>query len=205
MKLLLCILFVLPFKGFSQFMEEVLYKEVYESKIPGINNQDFQRYTGDSRRLYIGNGSYKNENNSLSVSRWIYRGGENKLYFIRNNSDTIVWCDASLRKFEKTSFTPIEKTNEVILGHKYRKVTLRSESSTVTYYFSDAYSLDPRDYGQHFFESWNLYTSLAKAVPLKIVLESKDVKLTSVAIRIEPRSLDSSVFTVPTGVLKKMK
>lgn len=204
MKVLLCLLFVLPLKGFSQFTGEVFYKEVYESKIPGINNQDFQRYTGDSRRLYIGNGSYKNENNSLSISRWIYRGSENKLYFFRNNSDTIVWCDASLRKFEKTSFTPIEKTDEVILGHKCKKVTLRSESSTVTYYFSDAYPLDPRGYAQHFFESWNLYTSLAKAVPLKIILENKDMKLTSTAVRIESKSIDWSVFEVPKGILKEM-
>ncbi len=131
-------------------------------------------------------------------------GDENRIYFFKNNPDRIVWCDASLRKFEKTSFTAVERTDEVILGHKCKKVTLRSESSTVTYYFSDAYPLDPRGFAQHFFDSWNLYTSLAKAVPLKVVLEVRGMKLTSTAIRMESKPIDRSVFEVPKGILKEM-
>jgi len=197
-------LILLTLNAFSQFTGEVVYREAYEIKIPGISSADFQKHAGDTRHLYIQNGFYKNENNSPSFNQWIYRGDENRIYFIEKNSDTIKWYDASVRKYEKTSFTQVEKTDEVILGKKCKKLTLKSNVSTVTYYFSNDYPLDSKVYARHFFESWNLYTSLAEAIPLKVVLETKEMKATSTAIRIEPKIIPKSVFEVPKRVLKKL-
>jgi hypothetical protein len=188
----------------AQFSGRVLYEESYNSKTAEISVSDLEKFIGTKRELYIKGPFYKHVHNGVFKSVMLYRGDENKLYRFNEGADTILWMDASRDTLSKISATKIESSKEVILGLKCKKIEVKTPLGTTTYYFNDAYGINPQDFENHRIEYWDFYTSVARAIPLKIVFEGKEISLVSTAIKIDSMKFDSKTFDVPLGYLKKL-
>jgi hypothetical protein len=112
--------------------------------------------------------------------------------------------DASLDTLSQIGGAKVEDSNEIVLGLRCKRITIKSQLGTTTYYFNEMYSINPADFISHRLEYWNFYTAKTKSVPLKIVFENKDVKMISTAVNVERMNLEDSVFKVPPGFLKKL-
>jgi len=188
----------------AQFTGKVIYQDSYQSKNPAISSSDFERFVGTKREWFIQDSFYKSLRNGKFKSTMLYRGDENRLYKFNAGADTILWMDASRDTLTNSSEVKVESSNEIILGLKCKKIKIVTQLGITTYYFSDAYRMNPRNFMNHHLESWDFYTSMAKAIPLKIVFESKEMNFVSTAIKVEPMRLSKSIFDVPQGYLKKV-
>lgn len=68
------------------------------------------------------------------------------------------------------------------------------------YYFSSKLPIDEKLYTKHALGNWYAFTSKAKAVPLKIIVDSPQFSMESVATEVKPGKLDKNLFTLPAGV-----
>lgn len=187
---------------YAQFSGKITYKDSYESKIPHVSSEAFEQFIGAKRELYLQGLFYKNVHYGEVTSILLYRGNVNRLYMYNISADTIFVIDARNDSLSTVSQYLLEDSDEVILGMKCKKLTITSELGTSIYFFNTRYPINPNDFKNHKFNFWNFYTSVAKAIPLKIIFESKDINFTSTAIEIEQKKLPNGVFAVPNGYLK---
>jgi hypothetical protein len=187
----------------AQFSGKVTYQDSYQSKNPNISSSDFEKFMGTKREFYLHGAFYKDVHHGELESVMLYRGDANKLYNYNVGADTIFWMDASGDTLSKVFEIKIEDSNEIVLGQKCKKLTIKSELGTSIYFFSDRLLINPADFKNHHLNFWNLYTSKCKSIPLKIVYEGEEIILTSTAIKIDQMKLEDDVFKIPSGYLKK--
>ncbi len=192
-----------PVNTKAQFSGRITYEDSYRSKTPRISGSDFEKFAGTKREFYIQGPFYKTVHNGELKSVMLYRGDENKIYRYNEVPDTIIWMDASRDTLSRISEPTVENSSEVILGLKCKKITVKSKLGTTTYFFSNTYSINPNDFKNHHLEYWDFYTSTAKSVPLKIIFEGEEIGFTSTAVKVESMKLETSVFKIPPGYLKK--
>jgi len=188
----------------GQFSGKVIYHDSYKSKNPAISSSDFEKFVGTERVLFMQDSFYKNVHTGEFKSIMLYRGDENKLYRFNEGADTIFWMDALRDTLTKVSESKVERSDEIILGLKCKRIKIVTQLGITTYYFSDSYRIDPRNFKNHHLESWDFYASRARAIPLKIVFESEEMDFVSTAIKVEPIRLNKNIFDVPPGYLKKL-
>lgn len=199
----LCLYFIIS-TAYGQFAGIVTYKDVYISKNPDISGTAFEKFIGTKRELHIQGAFYKTVHYGESKSIIIYRGDENKAYRFKEGADTIFLIDASLDTLSKIGNPKVEESDEVILGLKCKRLIIKSQLGTTTYYFNERYLISPSDFKNHRLESWDFYTAMAKSVPLKIVFDGEEIGFTSTAIKVEPEKLSDETFRIAKGYLKKL-
>jgi hypothetical protein len=204
MRILLAFLIIAQIKVHAQFSGKVTYQEAYRSKTPSIPVAAFEKFVGTKREFYTQGAFYKSVHSGELKSVIMYRGDVNKAYRFNEGADTIFWLDASRDTLSRVSNPKVEDSNEIILGLKCKKITIKSQVGTTTYYFNSTYSIDPADFKNHHVEYWDFYTATTKSVPLKIIFEGTEMGFTSTAVKIEPMKLTDDIFKVPPGYLKKL-
>jgi hypothetical protein len=187
----------------AQFSGKITYQDSYQSKNPNISNSDFEKFMGTKREFYLQGAFYKDVHHGEVESVMLYRGDLNKLYTYNAGADTIFWMDALKDTLSTVLEIKMEDSNEIILGLKCKKLTVKSQLGTSIYFFSDRYLINPVDFKNHHLNFWNLYTSKCRSVPLKIVYEGQEIILTSTAIKVDQMKLEDDVFKIPSGYLKK--
>jgi hypothetical protein len=158
---------------------------------------------GSKREFYLQGTFYKDVHYGELESVMLYRGDANKIYTYNVGADTIFWMDASKDTLSKVLDFKVEDSNEVILGMKCKKLTVKSQLGTSIYFFNDHYSIDPADFKNHHLNFWNFYTSMCKSIPLKIIYEGEEMIYTSTAVKVDQAKLEPDMFKIPSGYLKK--
>lgn len=200
---LLYFLFTFSLSAQAQFFGKVTYQDNYKSKNPNISSSDFEKFTGSKREFYLQGAFYKDVHYGELESVMLYRGDSNRIYSYNVGADTIFWMNALDDTLSKVLDFKIEDSDEVVLGLKCKKLTIKSQLGTSIYFFSDHYLINPADFKNHRLNFWNFYTSKCKSVPLKIIYEGEEITLTSIAIKVDQVKLKADVFKTPFGYLKK--
>ena len=201
MKIRFAILFFLGIvvTGFTQDFEgKVTYSNVYKSKNTAIPDEQFNMMLGNSQEFYFKGGNYKNVPNGQVLQWQIYLSKDNKLYTKMSMSQSVYWDDGSDYPDEVLK-AEVKKNAMEILGYSCDELTLTCKSGIQKYWYNESLKIDPKYFEKHKFQNWNEFVSRAKAVPLKISVDTKEFSVESIATQITKSSLDDKIFELPTG------
>jgi hypothetical protein len=183
----------------QNFEGEIIYSNVYQSKIAGLSDEKFTTLMGTEQDYFIKGANYKSVMNGTLAQWQLYVPGENKLYTKMSNSDSAFWDDAAINPDSVISFS-LNKAAIKILGHTCDELILNCKSGTQKYYFNTALGIDPAKYVKHKYGNWYDYVLNSKSVPLKMEIDNAQFVMVSVAVEIKPSTLDNSIFQLPPGI-----
>jgi len=181
------------------FEGEIIYQNVYHSKIAGLSDEKFTNLMGTEQDYFIKGSSYKSVNNGTLAQWQLYVPGENKLYTKMSNSDSAFWDDAAVNPDSVISFN-LNKAVTKILGYTCDELILNCKSGTQKFYFNTKLGIDPAKYLQHKYGNWYDYVLNSKSVPLKMEIDNAQFVMTSVAVEIKPSKLNNNIFQLPAGI-----
>ena len=141
---------------------------------------------------------YKSVMNGKLVEWQMYVSKDNKLYNKMGSSATVYWNDAAVNE-DEVSKVELHKEVVTILGYKCDELVLTCKSGVQKYYFNSKLGIDSRLFVNHKFGNWYAYLQKANAVPLKIVIDSPQFSMESVATEIKPGKLDDKLFVLAPG------
>ena len=183
----------------QNFEGEIVYQNVYQSKIAGLSDEKFTTLMGTEQDYFIKGANYKSVMNGTLAQWQLYVPGENKLYTKMSNSDSAFWDDAAINPDSVISFS-LNKAAVKILGYTCDELILNCKSGTQKYYFNTALGIDPAKYMKHKYGNWYDYVLNSKSVPLKMEIDNAQFVMVSVAVEIKPSTLDNSIFQLPPGI-----
>ncbi|RAJ00503.1 uncharacterized protein DUF4412 [Chitinophaga skermanii] len=185
----------------AQYFEgKIAYVSKYTSKVDGVTDAQFGTLYGTLQQFYIKDGNYKYSYNGISRRMQLYRGQENRLYFLTSKPDTLFYVDASRMTdtIEQVTRIPGAAT---ILGYNCDALTFRTRHGATTYYYSAQLKLDASKFAGHTSNNWAAYCEQSGAVPLKIVQEVNDYKVETTATQVMPLSLQETFFQIPARTM----
>ena len=183
----------------QNFEGEIVYQNVYQSKIAGLSDEKFTTLMGTEQDYFIKGANYKSVMNGTLAQWQLYVPGENKLYTKMSNSDSAFWDDAAINPDSVISFS-LNKAAVKILGYTCDELILNCKGGTQKYYFNTALGIDPAKYMKHKYGNWYDYVLNSKSVPLKMEIDNAQFVMVSVAVEIKPSTLDNSIFQLPPGI-----
>lgn len=198
MKHLLTILMtVISVTVFGQTFEgKITYQNSYTSKLPNVQDQQFNSMMGSTQEYIIKGGDYKSISNGTLVQWQLYINKDNKLYNKMSNSETIFWNDG-LTNPDSIISVEINKEVTEIFGYKCDEVILTCKSGVQKYYFNQKIAVDVSLFKNHLYGNWYDFLKVSKSLPLKSVIETQQFTLVSVATDIKEMKLDDKEFRLP--------
>lgn len=198
MKHLLTILMtVISVTVFGQTFEgKITYQNSYTSKLPNVQDQQFNSMMGTTQEYIIKGGDYKSSSNGTLVQWQLYINKDNKLYNKMSNSETIFWNDGNTNPDSIIS-VEINKGVTEILGYKCDEVVLTCKSGLQKYYFNQKIAVDISLFKNHLYGNWYDFLKVSKSLPLKSIIETQQFTLVSEATDIKEMKLDDKVFQLP--------
>jgi hypothetical protein len=195
---------LIVFRASAQSFEgEIVYKNSYVSKIPGVSAERLGAYLGTKQEYYVKGGYYKSLTNGTAVYMQLYDNPSNRMYFQRPGSDTLGYKDASADADSVISYE-VHKAAATILGNVCDALVIVSKSATTTYYYCQKYRLDAAAYKRHLAGNWALLSAKAGALPLKAEVETTQVTMVMEAVEVKAMPLEDSFFKVGNGPAVKM-
>jgi hypothetical protein len=176
----------------------VTYKNAIKSKIKGATDAQILKMMGDKMDYYFKEGNYKTVCNGSLIQWQLYDSKTNRLYTKVALSETIYYNDAAENK-DTLLTTKVNKGVATILGYKCDEVILTTTSGIEKYYFNSKFAVDPALYSRHLYQNFYDYLKVAKALPLKMILDTKELTVTSEATKITPTAVDDKEFQLPEG------
>ncbi len=198
----LCLTFLCLASVAQNFEGEMIYKNSYKIKIPGITNEKFTEMMGTRQEYYVKGGEYKSINNGSLVQWQAYINKENKLYTKMSSSEEALWNDGAVNDDEVLK-AEINKGVTEVLGYKCDELVLTCKTGIQKYYFNTKFGIDPKLYSNHKFGNWYEIISRTKALPLKMIIDNAQFSLESIAEEIKPMKLEQSFFYLPAGIATK--
>jgi len=185
---------------FAQSFEgKIIYQNTYKSKVAALPDQKLSTMMGSVMNYYIKGGDYKSETNGTFILWQLYVNADNKLYNKLSNSEAILWNDAAVNTDAVIS-SELHPAAAQVLGYTCDELVLNCKSGVQKYYFTSKFPVDSKLYNKHLFGNWYAYLSKANAIPLKMIIDSEQFTLESVATEIKPMKLDQPFFALPAGV-----
>lgn len=180
------------------FEGKITYQNTYKSKLPNVTDQQFTSMMGSTQGYVIKGGNYKSSANGTMFLWQLYINSDNKLYNKMSNSETILWNDGAVNT---DSVLKVELNKQVteVLGYKCDELILTCKSGVQKYYFNSKLSVDISLYTKHLYGNWFDYLKLAKALPLKSVIETQQFTLTSVATEVKEMKIDEKDLQLPAN------
>jgi len=203
MKKLLIVFFIFfsTVSVFPQSFEgKVVYQNSFKSKMPNMKDEQFNAMMGTRQEYYLKGGDYKSVFNGTYLQSQLYINKENKLYNKMSNSETYFWNDGSTSDDSIIS-VKLNKVAVDILGYQCDELILTCKSGVQKYYFNSKFGIDPKLYANHKYGNWKEYLELAKALPLKMIIDNQQFVMESVATEIQPMELSQSDFQLSPNAL----
>ena len=196
--------FTLALSLFAQDFEgTIIYQNTYTSKTNGVTDQQLSEMLGTTQDYTIKGGDYKSTMNG-NLIQWILNiNKENKIYIKMSSSEAVLWNDASINKDEVIN-AQINKNTTDILGYKCDELVLTCKTGVQKYYFNSKLHVDPKLFEKHAFGNWYEFLKRTNALPLKMVSETEQFTLESIAISATPMTVDSKTLVLP-GDVKTIK
>lgn len=180
----------------QSFEGRITYTNSYQSKMTNVSDEQLSQMMGSEQDFYIKGGKYKSIVNGTSLEYLLYLPEANKLYTKMPGSDVLLWGDASKNSDEIIS-TVVNKNADTILGFVCDEVILTCKSGVQKYYYHSTFSVDAVLYTAHKAANWAAFLSVAKALPLKMILENEQFVFESTAIRYKQEPIADTVFILP--------
>ncbi|HEY5750416.1 MAG TPA: hypothetical protein VIU12_30345 [Chryseolinea sp.] len=197
-KLLALLLTTFSLATAQNFEGKVIYKNDYKSKAPNMTSEQFNSMMGTNQVYFAKEGNYKSVMDGKLFQWQLYINRDNKLYSKMSNSPTIFWNDGAVNADEVIK-SEIKKGVTSILGHPCDELVLTCKNGVEKYYFSSVLKVDAKLFVQHKFGNWNEVVSRTGALPLKMIIETPQFILESIATEIVPMKLDDKEFELPAG------
>lgn len=178
------------------FQGKIVYQNTYVSNLPNVTSEQFTTMMGSTQNYIIKDGDYKSSANGTLFQWQLYINKDNKLYSKMSNSETIFWNDGATNPDEVLK-VELNKDVTEILGYKCDEVILTCKSGTQKYYFNSKLGVAASLFTGHLYGNWHDYLKVAKALPLKSIIENAQFTLTSVATEIKETKLDDTEFQLP--------
>lgn len=193
-KLLTIVMTVLTATVFGQnFQGQIVYQNTYTSKLPNVTSEQFSTMMGSTQNYIIKDGDYKSSTNGTMFQWQLYINKDNKLYNKMSNSETVFWNDGATNP-DGILKIEVNKGVTEVLGHKCDEIVLTCKSGIQKYYFNSKISVEPSIFTGHLFGNWYDYLKVAKALPLKMVIENAQFTMTSIATEVKEMKLDDKEF-----------
>ncbi|WP_303312773.1 hypothetical protein [Hymenobacter sp. BT730] len=180
----------------QNFEGKIVYRNTYTSNTPGLSDGQLNTMMGNVQTWYLKGGDYLSEINGTQLIWQLYRHSDNKLYSKVVGSEKLLW-QAGASNPDSVLSTTLRKGAIEILGYKCDELTLVCRSGVQKYYFSPRLPVQQDLYKGHRYANWYAYLSQAGAVPLKIVIETPQFSLESVATGVHPLQLSDTRFALP--------
>jgi hypothetical protein len=192
----IALLMLLSIAGFAQTFEgEIVYANKYKSKSMMVSDDQITSMMGAKQSYFMKGAEYKSVMNGKLFEWQMYVSKDNKLYSKMGSSDKIYWNDAS-KNDDEILKTEVNKEVTTILGYKCDEVVLTCKSGVQKYYFNSKLGVDAKLFINHKYGNWYAYLQKANAVPLKIIIDTAELTMESVATEIKPGKLDDKMFTL---------
>jgi len=189
--------------SFGQSFEgKIVYKNTYKSKIPNVTDEQITTMMGSKQEYFIKNGDYKSILNGSYIQWQLYLNKENKLYNKTSDTEVITTVDASTITDEVLK-SEINKGVTEILGYKCDELILTCKNSVQKYYFNAKLSVDPKLFANHKYGNWYDFLCKSNALPLKWIIDSKQLTMECVATEVKQIKLDNTVFQLPANTATK--
>ncbi|MCF6168794.1 hypothetical protein [Lutibacter sp.] len=173
----------------------VTYSVNYESKLTNVSSNQFNKLMGTKQYYAIKEGNYKSVFNGSFIKLQIYRNDENRNYSLTAKSDTLYYEDYSNNK-DKALIYEIKKNQDTIMGIPCDLIIVKAENSKTLFYFNSTYRVNPELFREHNYGNWYYTISKTRALPLKIVAETDQYIMTSIATEITFMKLNDNVFEI---------
>lgn len=168
------------------FEGKIIYDHSYEP-------DSLAGYFGSESIFYYRAGNYKQVFNGEKVRESIYNRKDNLIYSFINEDTVITSCDQESEIIE--DYKIFEDAAE-ILGEKCDLLMLSTNRRLAYYYFSDKYSIDPKSLEYHKYSSLSFVYSKTKSLPLKIINQYPNFRVTMTAVKIEKKHINEDFFNV---------
>jgi hypothetical protein len=196
-KFVVVLLLVTVSSTYGQHFEgKVIYENKYKSKMPNVTDEQFNSMMGNTQEYLIKGGNYKSSSNGTYFQWQLYINNDNKLYNKMAHSPTILWNDGSANPDEVVK-AEINKGVTEILGYQCDELILTCKSGIQKYYFTSKLAVDPKLFEKHKFGNWNEVMSRTKALPLKMVIDTPQFSIESLAKEVVATKVDDKVFELP--------
>lgn len=187
----------------AQFFEGCLtYKNSYTSKLPAVTSEMLVKMAGDTGRYFIKEGSYKSLLNGFTTEWQVYSQTENKLFTKMKNSKTVYWNDAAINNDTVLNYE-ILKNADTVLGYTCDMLVLHCTSGDQKYIYNNTITVNEKPFKSHAYGNWYNYVSITGALPLKMILETKEFTMISEAVEVKPIKLEADFFNLPSGAILK--
>ena len=151
---------------------------------------------GSEMEYYIKDGNYKTITNGTFLQWQLYVNKDNKLYNKFSMAETLLWNDCNTNPSELIRAESKKKVM-MILGYECDEIIMTCKNGTQKYYFNSKLKINPKVFAAHNFFNLNKYLAMARAVPLKTIVETDQFILASEATEIEEMKLDDTFFNLP--------
>lgn len=183
----------------QNFEGKILYSATYKSKSSKITNEQLASMLGTRKQYFVRGGDYKTISNGTLGEWQLYINSENRLYNKKSDSEILEWDDGSVYA-DPVLKVKVNKNVTEILGYKCDELVLTCKSGVQKYYFSSLLGVNYLLYEKHKYGNYDRYTSKAKALPLKLVIETKMFVMESVATEVHAEPQGNEIFTLPANV-----
>ncbi len=194
--------------GFSSkekyFEGSIVYEHKYESSNPKMNLKPMEKAYGTRSEFFYKNGNFKQIFNGTQLKLNLFLVKENKT-FMQNSNDTLYYSYEKAN--EKVVFLETDTLKDYILGLECKILKLRSNTLDGTfhrnaeYYYNEKTKIDPKLSKNQIYGSINLIYEKTRAIPLKLVTDYGDMKITMTAIEIKPKKIEDSFFEIAKNAL----
>ena len=188
------------FTANAQFFEgTVTYRNTYKTRIAGVTDDQFSTMMGGIQYYYIKGGDYRSEMNGTLMQWQLYNNKDNKIYTKMANSTSAMFNEGSVNNDEVVSAV-IRKDAETVMGYKCDELIITTKKSVQKYYYTSKLPVNGKLFVNHKFGNWDVYMQNANAVPLKIIMETPQFSMESLASEVKATKLEDSLFTLPVGM-----
>lgn len=180
----------------QSFEGEIVYQNTYRSKAAGFSDQQVQSMLGTQEQYYLRGGDYRIVMNGSVISSYYYLSKENKIYTEFQDGDRMYWNDAAVNNDSVLSFE-VKKNAIKLLTYDCDELILHTRKGTQIYDYSSQLRIDPALFVNHKFGNWYDFLKVAKAVPLRMVVEQDQVIIISEVVTVKPVKLNDNLFVLP--------
>jgi len=196
MKFIFSLLFcaMVSISGYAQFFEGMVEYEVsYRSHIMEVPSDQLAPQLGNKMKWYIKDVTYRKEFNGKTHSIEIYSNANPMLEVFNPeakhwNQLPTMFSEAEIQEVE------IFEDSEVILEKMCNEVVFTTDQGVCRFFYPKDMKLNAASFSNHMMGSWFEYLNLIGAMPLKMVLGSKEKTMEAKAITITPMVLKDELF-----------
>ncbi len=197
--LILLSLFISLSLSAQDFQGKITYINSYHSKKPGVNDLQWGAMMGNREEYFYKEGNYRLKLNGSLVQGQQYVKSLNSIYNVIANSDSL-YCIDAIENPDSVLKIVVNKEVVDVMGYRCDELVMTTKTGTHKYYFSPRFMVNPKLFAKHRYGNWAAYIKVAKALPLKMVIETPQYTFESFAIKSEFFLIDSKFFELEKGV-----